>query len=64
VEKEHSSIVGGIASWSNHSGNQSGLFFRKLPEDPPVPLLGIYAKDAPTYNKDTCSSTFQQPYLL
>jgi hypothetical protein len=25
VEKEgHSSIVGGIASWSNYSGNQSG----------------------------------------
>jgi hypothetical protein len=25
VEKEeHSSIVGGIASWYNHSGNQSG----------------------------------------
>jgi hypothetical protein len=26
VEKEHSSIVGGIASWYNHSGNQSGGF--------------------------------------
>jgi hypothetical protein len=27
VEKEkHSSIVGGIASWNNHSGNQSGGF--------------------------------------
>jgi hypothetical protein len=26
VEKEeHSSIVGGIASWYNHSGNQSGI---------------------------------------
>jgi hypothetical protein len=25
VEKEeHSSIAGGIASWQNHSGNQSG----------------------------------------
>jgi hypothetical protein len=22
--KEHSSIAGGIASWYNHSGNQSG----------------------------------------
>jgi hypothetical protein len=22
--EEHSSIVGGIASWYNHSGNQSG----------------------------------------
>ena len=27
VEKEkHSSIAGGIASWYNHSGNQSGSF--------------------------------------
>jgi hypothetical protein len=24
VEKEHSSIAGGIANWYNHSGNQSG----------------------------------------
>jgi hypothetical protein len=24
VEKEHSSIAGGIASWYNHSGNQFG----------------------------------------
>jgi hypothetical protein len=23
-KKEHSSITGGIASWYNHSGNQSG----------------------------------------
>jgi hypothetical protein len=28
-----------------------------LPEDPPIPLLGIYPKDAP-YNKDTCSTMF------
>jgi hypothetical protein len=27
-----------------------------LPEDPAIPLLGIYPKDAPTYNKDTCST--------
>jgi hypothetical protein len=42
-KKEHSSIAGGIASWYNHSGNQ---VFRKLdtvlPEDPAIPLLGIY----------------------
>jgi hypothetical protein len=24
-----------------------------LPEDPGIPCLGIYSKDAPTYNKDT-----------
>jgi hypothetical protein len=29
-----------------------------LPEDPAIPLLGIYPKDAPTYNKDTCSTVF------
>jgi len=29
-----------------------------LPEDPAIPFLGIYPKDAPTYNKDTCSTKF------
>jgi len=24
-------------------------------EDPTTPFLGMYAKDAPKYNKDTCS---------
>ncbi len=37
-------------------------FLRKLdivlPEDPAIPLLGIYPKDAPTCNKDTCSTMF------
>jgi len=28
------------------------------PEDPAIPLLGIYPKDAPTYNKDTYPSMF------
>jgi len=28
------------------------------PEDPAIPLLGIYPKDAPTDNKDTCSNVF------
>jgi hypothetical protein len=27
-----------------------------LPEDPAIPLLGIYPKDVPTCNKDTCST--------
>jgi len=35
-------------------------FLRKLdialPEDPAIPLLSIYPKDAPTNNKDTCST--------
>ena len=59
VEKEeHSSIAGRIASWYNHSGG----FLRKLgivlPEDPAIPLLGLYPEDAPTCNKDTCSTMF------
>jgi hypothetical protein len=29
-----------------------------LLEDPAIPLLGIYPEDAPTYNKDTCSTMF------
>jgi hypothetical protein len=27
-----------------------------LPEDPAIPLLGIYPEDVPTCNKDTCST--------
>jgi hypothetical protein len=42
-------------------------FFRKLdivpPEDPAIPLLSIYPEDAPTCNKDTCSTISWQPYL-
>jgi hypothetical protein len=61
VEKEeHSSIVGGIASWYNQSGIQSGL--RKLdivlPGDPAIPLLGIYPEDVPTCNMYTLSTIF------
>ena len=61
-KEEHSSIDGGIASWYNHSGNQSGGSSRKLdivlPEDPAIPLLGIYPEDAATGKKDTCSTMF------
>ena len=31
---------------------------RVLLEDPAIPLLGIYPEDAPTCNKDTCSTMF------
>jgi hypothetical protein len=27
-----------------------------LPENPAIPLLGIYPEDVPTGNKDTCST--------
>ena len=37
-------------------------FLRKLdivlPEDPAIPLLGIYLEDVPTCNKDTCFAMF------
>jgi hypothetical protein len=63
VEKEeHSSIVVGIASLYDHSGNQSVQFLRKLDivllEDPAIPLLGIYPEDVPTGKKDTFSPMF------
>ena len=29
-----------------------------LPEDPAIPLLGIYSKDVPLPNEDTCSTMF------
>ena len=29
-----------------------------LPEDPAIPLLGIYSEDSPACNKDTCSTIF------
>ena len=60
VEKEkHSSIAGGIVQtlWK-----LVWWFLRKLvtvlPEDPAIPLLGIYPEDAPTGKKDTCSTMF------
>jgi len=38
------------------------MFLKKLDmvlaEDPAIPLLGIYPKDAPTHSKDTCSTMF------
>jgi hypothetical protein len=42
-------------------------FLRKLaivlPEDPPIPLLGIYPEDVPTSNKDTCSTIYNRQRL-
>jgi hypothetical protein len=38
----------GIANWYNLFGNQSGGSSENWkPEDPAIPLLGIYPKDAP-----------------
>ena len=63
VEKEeHSSIVGGIASLLQPLWKSVWRFLRKfdivLPEDPAIPLLGIYTEDVPTGKKDTCSTMF------
>jgi hypothetical protein len=61
IKEEHSSIVGGIASLYNHSGNQSGGSSENwtvLPEDPAIPLLHIYPEVVPTGKKDTCSTMF------
>ena len=33
-------------------------------EDPAIPLLGIYSKDALPYNKDTCSTMFIEALLI
>jgi hypothetical protein len=63
VKKEHhSSVTSGLASWYNHSGNQSGSSSEKLGivllEVWAIPLWGIYPEDVPTCNKDTWSTMF------
>ena len=35
-----------------------------LPEDPAIPLLGIYPEDVPTCNKDTCSTMFIEALFI
>jgi hypothetical protein len=44
------------------------LFLRNLdiilPEDPAIPLLGIYPKGTPTYNKDTYSTMFIEAFFI
>jgi len=60
---EHSSIAGGSANLYNQPLRKLiWLFLRKLgivvPEDPTIPLLGIYTNDAPPSHKDMCSPLF------
>jgi hypothetical protein len=66
--KEHSSTVDGIANWYNNYGNQSGSSSEKLeivlPEDPAIPLLSIYPKDALPFHKHTCSTMFRIPLFI
>jgi hypothetical protein len=65
---EHFSISGGIARWYKPLWKSVWHFFRKLdialPEDPAIPRLGIYPEDAPTCNKDTCSTMFRAALFL
>jgi hypothetical protein len=35
-----------------------------IPEEPAMPLLGMYPEYAPKYNKDTCSTTFIAALLI
>ena len=35
-----------------------------LPEDPAIPLLGIYPEDSPACNKDTCSTMFREALFI
>jgi hypothetical protein len=70
----HKAILCYICSWSLESLHvYSGWWFSHwelwgywlfilldivLPEDPAIPVLDIYPEDAPTCNKDTCSTIF------
>jgi hypothetical protein len=40
------------------------LAYIVLPEDPAIPLLGIYPEDAPTCNKNTCSTMFIEALFI
>jgi hypothetical protein len=61
-KEEHSSLAGGICKLVQPLWESVWWFLRKLgivlPNDPALPFLGIYPKDSPTYNKDTCSIMF------
>ena len=63
VEKgEHSSTAGGSANLYSHFGKSVWRLLKKmgmsLPQDPAIPLLGIYPKETHSYNKDICSAKF------
>jgi hypothetical protein len=35
-----------------------------LPEDPAIPLFGIYPKDVPLYHRDMCSTMFIADFFI
>ena len=56
-----SSIAGVNVNLCRHFGNQYGSFRKlgiRLPQDPAIPFLDIYPKDAQSYHKDTRSTMF------
>jgi hypothetical protein len=66
VEKEeHSSIADGIAAGTTILEISLEVSQKIVsPKDPARPLLGIYPKDSPTYNKDMCSTLFIATFLI
>ena len=40
------------------------IFDIVLPEEPAIPLLGIYPKTVSTYNKDTCSTMYKAALFI
>ena len=57
---EHFFIAGRSENLSNHFLKSIWLFLRYLRivqlQDPSIPLLGIYPKDAGIFHKETCST--------
>jgi hypothetical protein len=47
-----------VHSFNPIIGEAGCYFSNRSPEDPAIPLLGIYPEDAPTGKKDTCSTMF------
>jgi hypothetical protein len=57
-----SSVIPGLKGREGKERGGTRIFLRKLdivlPENPAIPLLGIYPEDVLTGNKDTCSTMF------
>jgi hypothetical protein len=66
-KEEHSSILVGMLAGKT-TLKSVWRFFRKLDivllDYPAIPLLGIYPEDAPTCNKDTCSTMFRAALFI
>ena len=61
-KEEHTSTAGGNANFVQPLWKSVWRLLKKmgmsLPHDPAIPLLGIYPKEAHSYNKDICSTMF------